>query len=63
MDIIDALTQISNRIPRLRDSLQTEEATKNALIMPVIQALGYNVFDPFEVVPEYMGTPRPRVFL
>ncbi len=61
MDIIDALTQISNRIPRLRDSLQTEEATKNALIMPVIQALGYNVFDPFEVVPEFtadVGTKK-----
>ncbi len=61
MDFIDSLNQISNRIPRLRDSLQTEEATKNALIMPVIQALGYNVFDPFEVVPEYtadVGTKK-----
>ena len=43
------------------ESIQTEEATKNALIMPVLQALGYNVFDPFEVIPEFtadVGTKK-----
>ena len=61
MDIIDSLTQLAARLPRLRETVQTEEATKNALIMPVLQALGYNVFDPFEVVPEYtsdVGTKK-----
>ena len=61
MDFIDNLTQLSARVPRLRETLQTEEATKNALIMPFLQALGYNVFDPFEVVPEYtsdVGTKK-----
>lgn len=53
MDIIDALSQLASRLPRLKETVQTEEGTKNALIMPVLQALGYNVFDPFEVVPEY----------
>jgi len=33
--------------------LETEEATKNALVMPFIGTLGYNVFDPTEVVPEF----------
>lgn len=33
--------------------LATEEATKNALVMPFIAALGYDVFDPTEVVPEF----------
>ena len=33
--------------------LETEEATKNALVMPFIAALGYDVFDPTEVVPEF----------
>jgi hypothetical protein len=33
--------------------VQTEEATKSALVMPFINQLGYNVFDPTEVVPEY----------
>lgn len=33
--------------------LETEEATKNALVMPFIACLGYDVFDPTEVVPEF----------
>lgn len=35
--------------------IQTEEATKNALIMPFIQVLGYDVFNPFEVTPEFIA--------
>src|SRR5699024_573340 len=31
----------------------TEEATKNAFVMPFIQALGYDVFNPDEVIPEF----------
>lgn len=61
MDIIDSLSQLASRLPRLKETVQTEEGTKNALIMPVLQALGYNVFDPFEVVPEYtsdVGTKK-----
>lgn len=61
MDMIDSLSQLTSRLPRLRETVQTEEATKNALIMPVLQALGYNVFDPFEVVPEFtsdVGTKK-----
>lgn len=61
MELIDSLTQLSERIERIQDSIQTEEATKNALIMPVIQALGYNVFNPLEVVPEFtadVGTKK-----
>lgn len=34
--------------------MPTEEATKNALILPMISALGYNVFDPTEVLPEFI---------
>lgn len=60
MELIDSLTQLSERIERLQDSIQTEEATKNALIMPVIQALGYNVFNPFEVVPEFTADVSRR---
>jgi hypothetical protein len=35
--------------------VQTEEATKNAMILPFIQSLGYNVFDPQEVTPELVA--------
>lgn len=52
MDFIEQLQQLAKRIPQLCDHLQTEEATKNALIMPFIAALGYDIFNPLEVVPE-----------
>lgn len=52
MDLIDKLRELSARIPKQLDHIQTEEATKNALVMPFISALGYNVFDPTEVTPE-----------
>ncbi len=55
MDLHDALMQLAARIPGQLDHVKTEEATKNALIMPFINALGYNVFDPTEVVPEYVA--------
>ena len=41
--------------------IETEEATKTALVMPFIsQVLGYNVFDPSEVVPELYGRCRNK---
>lgn len=61
MDFKDTLKQVSERVVKLKENLQTEEATKNALIMPFIQAIGYDVFNPFEVVPEYtcdIGTKK-----
>jgi predicted type IV restriction endonuclease len=53
MDFIDRIKQISEQISKLRDQIQTEEATKNAFIMPLLSALGYDVFNPTEVCPEY----------
>lgn len=52
MDLIDKLRELSARIPKQLDIISSEEATKNALILPFINALGYNVFDPTEVTPE-----------
>jgi len=53
MDFKDQIKQLGERVIRLKDQIQTEEATKNAFIMPFIQALGYDVFNPLEVVPEF----------
>ena len=36
-------------------SIQTEEACKNAFVMPFLGALGYDVFNPDEVVPEFVA--------
>lgn len=55
MEFIDKINQLKERCTAMKDNLQTEEATKNALIMPFINALGYDVFNPIEVVPEYVA--------
>ena len=52
MDFADALRDLSNRIPQQLTHISTEEATKNALVLPFIASLGYNVFDTREVTPE-----------
>ena len=53
MDFKDMIYQLGQKVPKLKESMYTEEATKNALIMPFLAALGYNVFDPTEVLPEF----------
>ncbi len=55
MDFKDSLKQLSARVSKLKDQIQTEEATKTALILPFFQLLGYDVFNPSEVVPEYIA--------
>lgn len=55
MDFIDELRGLAKRISNTRAKIQTEEATKTAMVMPLIQILGYNVFDPFEVTPEIVA--------
>lgn len=61
MDLIDRLREIAAQIPLHKDRLETEEATKTSLVMPFLVALGYEVFNPTEVVPEFtadVGTKR-----
>lgn len=53
MDFKDQIKQLGDRVNKLKDQIGTEEATKNAFIMPFIQSLGYDVFNPLEVVPEF----------
>lgn len=55
MDFIDQLRVLSTRIYNTKDMIQTEEAAKNAMVMPFIQILGYNPFDPLEVTPELIA--------
>lgn len=52
MDFKDSILQLAEKIAKQKDSIATEEATKTSFIMPMIAALGYDVFNPFEVVPE-----------
>lgn len=55
MDFKDQLKQLGDRVAKLKDQILTEEATKNAFVMPFIQCLGYDVFNPLEVVPEFIA--------
>ena len=53
MDLATRLIELEKRTAQHRELLLTEEAAKTALVMPFLQALGYDVFDPAEVVPEF----------
>lgn len=52
MDFADRISELCNQIPKRAPHIQTEEATKNAFILPFISALGYDIFNPVEVNPE-----------
>ena len=47
------LIKLAESVSRKKDKIVTEEATKQSLILPFLQVLGYDIFDPYEVVPEY----------
>jgi hypothetical protein len=53
MDFSESIQQLAAKAESMKGQPYTEEATKNALIMPFIQMLGYDVFDLAEVVPEF----------
>ena len=51
----DDFRTFRNKVQQYSDKFDTmtEEATKNAIIMPFLVLLGYDVFDPEEIIPEY----------
>ena len=53
MDLELKLGELAKVAREHREVLLTEEAAKTALVMPFLQALGYNVFNPAEVIPEF----------
>ena len=53
MAFYDDIREWAEKALELKGKVQTEEATKHALVLPFLQILGYNVFDPTEVVPEF----------
>ena len=53
MEFKDELRKYTERLENIKDTLQTEEATKMSLIVPFFQLLGYDVFNPLEFCPEY----------
>ena len=52
--LIDKIAETQKHIIAVADGCEgNEEATKMAMIAPVLNALDYNVFNPLEVAPEY----------
>lgn len=53
MDFAEAILAHASKISSQTPHLKTEAATSTALVLPLLAALGYNVFDPTEVEPEF----------
>ncbi len=61
MEFQAEIKELSEKIAKLKTNIETEEATKTAFILPFLKALGYDVFDPTIVVPEFtadIGTKK-----
>lgn len=54
-ELRDAIAKLSEKVSSCRGDISTEEATKTAFILPFIQILGYDIFDPHQVVPEFVA--------
>jgi hypothetical protein len=55
MDFKDQIKQLGDRVAKMLPQIQTEEATKTSLTLPFIQILGYDIFNPSEVNPEFVA--------
>ena len=55
MEFEERLKEFIERIKKIKDSINTEEATKTSLIMPFFSLLDYDVFNPNEFIPEYVA--------
>lgn len=62
MEFAERLESLAAKVRNQASAIGTEEVTKNAFVMPFISTiLGYDVFDPMEVVPEFtadVGTKK-----
>ena len=53
MSIEEKLRGLSDRVKNHSSAMVSEEAVKTAVVLPFLSALGYDVFDPSEVIPEF----------
>lgn len=49
----EVAASLASRIKNHGETITTEEAVKTSVILPFLQSLGYDVFNPSEVVPEF----------
>ncbi|HEV7310512.1 type I restriction endonuclease [Ensifer sp.] len=55
MSFKEQVTELSKRAVSAQTIALTEEATKNALVMPFLRTLGFDVFDPTQIIPEFVA--------
>lgn len=55
MTFKDDVADLARRAISAQAIAQTEEATKNAIVMPFLRVLGFDVFDPSQIIPEYVA--------
>jgi len=53
MELQNQIKTLADKIHQLKDKIDTEESTKHAFVLPFINLLGYDAFNPTEVVPEF----------
>lgn len=53
MELQIQLKNLGDKIEQMKNQLGTEEATKTAFVLPFINMLGYDIFNPLEVIPEF----------
>lgn len=53
MELYSKLKGLAEKVEQLKDKINTEESTKHAFTLPFINILGYDTFNPTEVVPEF----------
>jgi len=53
MELYSQLKGLAEKVDQLKDKIDTEESTKHAFTLPFINILGYDTFNPTEVVPEF----------
>ena len=52
MELYKTLEELSDKDSKLRNHVATEEATKTAFVLPFLVSLGYDIYNPLEVIPE-----------
>jgi hypothetical protein len=55
MGFAEDFAKLSDQVRKRADQVVGEEATKMALVVPFLSALGYDIYDPTEVMPEYVA--------
>jgi len=55
MGFAEDIAKVYEQVRKRAEQVVGEESTKMALILPFLSALGYDIYDPTEVMPEYVA--------